>query len=134
MLDDIDGSAATQTVPSSLDGISYELDLSDDNATNLRDELARYLAVAQRTGGRKVRVAVGQSATGTGASTPDRERSRQIRAWAIDNGYPLSDRGRIPGDVVSAYEQAKSDEANAEKPAKSSRKRAPKKVAVARRR
>ncbi len=34
MVDDIDGGVANQTVPFSLDGVSYEIDLSDSPAAN----------------------------------------------------------------------------------------------------
>lgn len=123
MLDDIDGSPATQTVPFGLDGATYEIDLSEGNAAALRENLARYVAASRRTGGRKIRVATGQPTT---ASTADRERSRTIRAWAAENGYQISERGRISADVVTAYEQA---QLQATEP---TRKRAPrKKVAAA---
>lgn len=126
MLDDIDGSPATQTVPFGLDGVTYEIDLSEGNATALREELARYVAASRRTGGRKIRVATGQSTT---TGTADRERSRTIRAWATENGYQISERGRISADVVTAYEQA---QLQAAEPATQTRKRSPrKKVAAA---
>ena len=127
MLDDIDGTHAAHTVPFSLDGVTYEIDLSDDNAAALRDELARFIAAGRRTGGRKVRVATGQSTT---AGSADRERSKAIRAWALDNGYEISERGRLASDVVAAYDAAQVQEAE---PVKAARKRAPrKKVAAAR--
>jgi Lsr2 len=102
MLDDLDGSPATHTVPFGLDGISYEIDLSDDNAAALRDELARFINAGRRTGGRKLRVATGQSTAGT----TDRERSRAIRAWASENGYEVSDRGRVKQEIIDAYDAA----------------------------
>ncbi|WP_410597896.1 histone-like nucleoid-structuring protein Lsr2 [Amycolatopsis sp. lyj-23] len=121
ILDDIDGSAATQTVQFGLDGVTYEIDLSDDNAAALRDELARYIGAGRRIGGRKVRVATGQSTT-TNAS--DRERNQQIRAWANANGYEVSERGRLSSEVVSAFEQAQVAETEAPAPRKrSSRKK-----------
>jgi len=127
ILDDIDGSTAAQTVQFGLDGVTYEIDLSDDNAAALRDELARFIAAARRIGGRKVRVATGQSTT---TSTTDRERNQQIRAWANANGYEVSERGRLSSEVISAFEQAQVAETEA--PA-APRKRAPrKKVAAAR--
>ncbi|WP_020640018.1 histone-like nucleoid-structuring protein Lsr2 [Amycolatopsis balhimycina] len=113
ILDDLDGSTATQTVPFTLDGVSYEIDLSDDNATALRD-------------GRKLRVATGQSTTVT---TADRERNQQIRAWANANGYAVSERGRLSSEVISAYDQAQAAEAEA--PARAPRKRAPRKRVAA---
>jgi Lsr2 len=127
ILDDIDGSSAAQTVQFGLDGVTYEIDLSDGNASALRDELARYIAAGRRIGGRKVRVATGQSTT---TSTTDRERNQQIRAWANENGYEVSERGRLSSEVIAAFEQAQVAEAEA--PA-APRKRAPrKKVAAAR--
>jgi hypothetical protein len=121
ILDDIDGSPAAQTVQFGLDGVTYEIDLSDNNAVALRDELAPYIAAGRRIGGRKVRVATGQSTT----TTSDRERNQQIRAWANANGYEVSERGRLSSEVISAYEQA--EVANSEAPAprkRSSRKKA----------
>jgi hypothetical protein len=133
-IDDIDGEIATNTVPFSLDGVSYEIDLSDENAGNLRDELARFIAAGRRTGGRKVRLATGQS----GAASPgtDRERSRQIREWAQANGYEVSTRGRLSAEVVEAYEEAQSTpsvpehEPVEETPEKAPRKRGPRKKAA----
>jgi hypothetical protein len=107
MLDDIDGTPATHTVPFALDGITYEIDLSDNNAAALRDELARYIAAGRRTGGRKVRVTTGQSTT---ISTTDRERNQQIRSWANANGYEVSERGRLSSEVITAFEQAQAAE------------------------
>jgi len=127
ILDDIDGTPATQTVQFGLDGVTYEIDLSDENGAALRDEFARYVAAARRVGGRKVRVATGQSTT---TSTTDRERNQQIRTWANSNGYEVSERGRLSSEVISAFEAAQAAEAAA--PAPATRKRAPrKKVAAA---
>ena len=126
ILDDIDGTTAAQTVQFGLDGVTYEIDLSDENAAALRDELARFIAAGRRVGGRKVRVATGQSTT---TSTSDRERNQQIRAWANANGYEVSERGRLSSEVIAAFEAAQVAEAEA--PA-APRKRAPrKKVAAA---
>jgi hypothetical protein len=69
-LDDIDGTPAARTIPFALDGVTYEIDLSEENAAALRDELARYISAARRTGGRKVRVATGQPATTADAWLP----------------------------------------------------------------
>jgi hypothetical protein len=118
MVDDIDGGEASQTVPFGIDGVQYEIDLSDDNATGLREEFARYITASRRVGGRKLRSVAGTAAP----SVHDRERSREIRAWAVDNGWAVSERGRIPGNIITAYEER--DQA----PAKAPRKRAAKKA------
>ncbi|GAA1970971.1 Lsr2 family protein [Amycolatopsis minnesotensis] len=122
MVDDIDGSEASQTVPFSLDGVSYEIDLSEDNAANLRDELAPYVASARRIGGRKS----GPSASRS-ADPARRERNREIRAWAQENGYDLAERGRLAADVITAFDAAQQEAA--EETAKPARKRAPRKRA-----
>lgn len=106
LVDDIDGSAATETIQFELDGVSYEIDLSEDNAVDFRDSLAQYIEYARVTKGGK-RAAPRPAAPAPAASS-DREESQAIRAWARENGFEISDRGRIPNDVVDAYQQAKS--------------------------
>ena len=51
LVDDLDGSEATESVSFALDGASYEIDLSDTNADKLRDALAGYVASARRVDG-----------------------------------------------------------------------------------
>ena len=54
LVDDLDGSEASESVSFALDGASYEIDLSEDNAEKLRDALAGYVASARRVdGGRR---------------------------------------------------------------------------------
>lgn len=53
LVDDLDGGQADETVEFALDGVSYQIDLSNDNATELRDALANYVSSARRAGGRK---------------------------------------------------------------------------------
>ncbi|MEU5259060.1 Lsr2 family protein [Amycolatopsis sp. NPDC021455] len=117
MVDDLDGSEASQTVPFSLDGVTYEIDLSEDNASALRDELARYVAAARRTGGRKVRLATGQTLAGSSGSGTDRERNRQIREWAQANGYDVAERGRLSSEIIAGFEADQAEPAEA-KPAR----------------
>ncbi|MBE1493182.1 hypothetical protein H4696_000282 [Amycolatopsis lexingtonensis] len=134
MVDDLDGEVANQTVPFSLDGVSYEIDLSDANAAALRDELARYIAAGRRIGGRKVRLAAGESTRvkKPGTAAEDRERSRQIRAWANANGYTVSERGRLSAEIIEAFDANDGQPIAVEEPAPVARKRAPrKKVAAA---
>jgi hypothetical protein len=104
--DDTDGSPADHTVPFGLDGVTYEVDLSKTNADALRAALEPYASVARRTGGRRIRVAVGQSTNSTNNESPtttDYTATHDIRAWAQNNGHEVADRGRIPSSVVAAY-------------------------------
>lgn len=103
LVDDLDGSEAEESVEFGLDGVSYEIDLSADNAEELRDALAQYVEHARRSGGRK-RSATRAAAKATARpATVDREQNQAIRAWARKIGYNVSDRGRIPSEVVEAY-------------------------------
>jgi hypothetical protein len=54
LVDDVDGGPAAETVDFGLDGVHYTIDLSKDNAAQLRSVLAPYLRRARtmrRTGG-----------------------------------------------------------------------------------
>lgn len=128
MVDDLDGSEASQTVPFSLDGVTYEIDLSEENASALRDELNRYVAAARRVGGRKVRLATGQSLAGSSSGGTDRERNRLVREWAQANGYQVADRGRLSSEIIAGYEADQAAQ-NAPEPEAKPRKRAARKKA-----
>jgi hypothetical protein len=111
LIDDIDESEAAETVSFGLDGAQYEIDLSESNAAALREALALYIAHARRAGrpnGRPVN-GNGYAASGRRARTatrPDREQTAQIREWARNNGHKIGDKGRIPADIVAAWEAA----------------------------
>ncbi|KAA9152420.1 Lsr2 family protein [Amycolatopsis acidicola] len=102
LVDDLDGSEADETVEFGLDGINYQIDLSSDNAEELRDALAQYVEHARRAGGRK-RAGRPSAKPAASSASVDREQNQAIRAWARKNGYQVSDRGRIPSEVVEAY-------------------------------
>ena len=107
LIDDLDGTVieigAGETVTFSLDGVAYEIDLTTDNATALRKAFEPYVSAARSISGRR-------SSSG---STPSRSRRRSgqqdysaVRAWARDNGYHVSERGRVPASIREAYEAA----------------------------
>ncbi|MFI1971630.1 hypothetical protein BLA24_11135 [Streptomyces cinnamoneus] len=102
LVDDIDGGEADETVTFALDGKSYEIDLTTDNADKLRQALADYVKAARRTGGR---AAGGRGKTRV-ASAGGTQDTAKIRAWAKENGYNVNDRGRVPAEIREAYEKA----------------------------
>lgn len=103
LVDDLDGGTAESTVEFALDGVSYAIDLSGENAAKLRDAMKAYIQHARRVGGRKK---PGPKSGGKPANTTDRARNQKIREWAATNGYTVSDRGRIPAEIVKAYDEA----------------------------
>src|SRR3954465_1108402 len=103
--DDLDENlSADETVSFSLDGTSYEIDLADKNAKEMRDAFSRYVSAARKVG-RGTRASGGGRSRATGGRM-DREQAGAIRDWARKNGHAVSDRGRIPAGVVEAYEAA----------------------------
>ena len=102
LIDDLDGSEAVETVTFALDGVGYELDLSARNAEKLRSALAKYVASARRV--RSTRRGRNGSGRGSKSSAVD---LATVREWARANGFDVSDRGRVAGEVLDAYHAAR---------------------------
>ncbi len=110
LTDDLDGSEASQSVTFAYKGKTYSLDLNDENASELDDALAPYIAAAEKSGGvqagrsgkRGARQAVPKRSNGSGDPDP-----KDVRAWAEANGVTVSPRGRISSSVVEQYRAAK---------------------------
>jgi nucleoid-associated protein Lsr2 len=101
LVDDLDGGEAAESVAFSLDGKSYEIDLSEQHAAALRDAFAPFVGGARRAGGGSV-VASRQKMS-TRAGRP-REETAAIREWATAQGLEVSARGRIASTVLEAYQ------------------------------
>jgi hypothetical protein len=101
LVDDLDGSEAEETVEFGLDGVTYQIDLSNNNAGVLRDAVSEYVAHARHEGGRK------RSAARAGGrpqpASADRDQNQAIREWARKRGMKVSDRGRIPAEVLESF-------------------------------
>lgn len=100
LVDDLDGGEAQETVSFGLDGASYEIDLSSDNAKRIREGLTPYVEAARKVGGRAGR---GRGRGGRAGRSADTAR---VRAWAKDHGYEVSERGRIPSNIIEEYAKA----------------------------
>jgi hypothetical protein len=99
LVDDLDGSEAHETIKFGLDGLSYEIDLSNKNAAKLRTALAPYVDHGTRISGRA-------AAARGGVRRPavaEREQNKAIRAWAVRKGLDVAPRGRIRSDIVELY-------------------------------
>lgn len=104
LVDDLDGTEADESIEFAVDGRAYEIDLSAANGAKLRDALAPYVSAARRSGSR--RVPAPAAAAGPGRATSDREQNQAIREWATSAGMKISERGRIPSNVLEAYHQS----------------------------
>lgn len=125
LVDDLDSSEAAETVVFGLDGASYEVDLSASNADKLRGALASFIGVARRTGGRSTTRAPRKAATRAAVAAPaapvakiggrkkaatkassSEPNTSDVRAWARDNGYAVSERGRLSADLLASFKAA----------------------------
>jgi hypothetical protein len=103
LTDDLDGGEADRTVEFGLDGVNYTIDLSEKNAGKLRKALEPFLSSATRLGRSGATPAVARRTAPAATSRSSRDQNQAIREWANKNGHPVSERGRIPSNVVEAY-------------------------------
>lgn len=102
LTDDIDGGPASETVTFAVDGVTYEIDLNEENAADLRKTLDHYTASARRVGKNNARGNRGQGTKTTRDYVPS-----AVREWAAANGHKdVPERGRIPGAILEAYKAA----------------------------
>ena len=91
---EVDG---TESISFAFYGSAYEIDLCGVHSKEIREKLAGFADYARKAPSlartRRVRVNSGR-------------RSADIRAWAREHGYEVSERGRSPSKVISDYEAA----------------------------
>ena len=104
--DDLDGGKADETVKFALDGVQYEIDLSEKNAAKLRTAFADFVSASRKVGRGGVVVGGRAAARARGSAAADREQNKAIRAWAKRKGKTISGRGRIPQGIVDEYHAA----------------------------
>lgn len=104
-----DNTEATETVQFSVGRDTYELELCDKHLTDFDDKLAPFVTSGRHVSGGRSSTAARKSAVagrrqGKGRRTaPKSVDVVSVRAWARENGYDVSSRGRIPGAILDAY-------------------------------
>ena len=105
LTDDIDGSDEdVNTVEFTLDGTSFEIDLSAANEQRLRDKLARFVDAASPA--KQPKAAPAKRSTKTASVASTKEQTQAIRDWAKAAGLAVSSRGRIAKTVQDAFAAA----------------------------
>jgi len=89
---------SVKPVSFSIDGTTYEIDLTNGELADLHKALAPYIRAARQVTGKR-------SANRQRPNKPDLDR---IREWASANGYTVAPRGRIAQKVIDAYDTANS--------------------------
>ena len=100
LVSDLSNAPADETVTFGLDGVTYEIEVTAQEAEALREGLAAYVGAGRRVGGRKA--ARGATARQNGSEPSP----KVIREWAKANGYEVPARGRVPADVREAFKAA----------------------------
>lgn len=101
-MDDIDGTHDASSYSFALNGDSYDIDLSDANFKKLEEALAPFVKVAAKATSRLPR----ERSASAPRSASNKEELAKIRMWAKDNGYEVSERGRIAQSIQDAYHAA----------------------------
>ncbi len=103
--DDLDGSDGAEEVSFSFKGRDFEIDLAPKNLAALEKALDKYIAGARDVTGR---VDIGQvlRSTRRRKASPSDVDPKVVREWAKARNMQVSDRGRVPTEVVEAYKAA----------------------------
>lgn len=105
LADDLNGTTPAQTHTFSVDGDVYELELGDKNLDALKEGLQPFIAVARK--GSKKAVQSRPMRVYPETAQERRQRLAKVREWGRAHGHPdLSDYGRIPVQILRAYEEA----------------------------
>lgn len=97
-LSDLSGIEADESVELTIDGKAYRLDLTTDEARELRGTIASYTDKGERLSTEEA-----IKSLKPGNNTRARKERARIREWARENGYDIGDRGRISQTVYDAY-------------------------------
>jgi hypothetical protein len=98
LIDDLDGGEAETTIVFAIDGESYSLDLSHPNAEKFHKALAPFVSAA--TGLKQAH----QNEVEAQAAAVDQRAA--IRSWAKKKGYEVATRGKIPQEILDAYNKS----------------------------
>jgi Lsr2 len=109
LTDDLDGKPIAEgrgeTVRFALDRQDYEIDLADKNAKAMRDAVSKYVAAARRVSGSSRGGGRTRGGRSSAAAARDYD-PKAVRAWAESQGIEVSQRGRVPADLVAKFQEA----------------------------
>src|SRR4051794_12481477 len=93
--DDLDGSAAAQTINYVIEGQEYEIDLSEDNVQRFHEALEPFVAASRQVARQAASTRRGRTNGRRRGGGSGRDDIPQIRAWAESQGMDVSARGRV---------------------------------------
>lgn len=101
--DDLNGEQTedVKRVPFGYLGTYYEVDLNSEHQKELYEALQKFIAAA--TPIKPQHLDIPKQRQGHGEAKKHREELANMRNWAREHGFTVSDRGRIPKRVRNAY-------------------------------
>jgi hypothetical protein len=109
VVDDVTGESGATTRRLRVDGVEYDIDLTDESFASLQEVLRPFLERARVVPMAKRGKSGSVNGSGEHRGTPVRQKqelpaaSSTIRAWAAANGIDCPKRGRIPAAVIERY-------------------------------
>jgi hypothetical protein len=96
-----------ETLTYGLDGVTYEVDLTSENAKALREALSPFIPVSRKTVDARGRLLAPAGGNVSGSRRTSAE-MQKIREWGRANGYEVPDpgKGRVPWGMTKAYDRA----------------------------
>jgi len=88
------------TVNFTISGVSYEMDLTSQEAQEFDAYMEKYVGAARRIGGRRTSSRTAGRGDKSASSGYD---AKAVRAWAQSNNVDVPARGRIPAAVVEKF-------------------------------
>jgi hypothetical protein len=110
LTDDLDGKPIAEgrgeTVRFALDRQDYEIDLGEKNAKAMREVLDKYVSAARRVTTSGTGRGRGRGGSGRSSATARDYDPKAVRAWAESQGIEVSQRGRVPAELVAKFQEA----------------------------
>ncbi|HEX9227460.1 MAG TPA: Lsr2 family protein [Arthrobacter sp.] len=97
LVDDLDGSEASQSIHFSVEKTDYVIDLSDENADEFRAAMDKFVGAARKTD-REARDKAKRAVRNSNDPAP-----AAVRAWAQAEGLDVSPRGRVKAEIIDQY-------------------------------
>lgn len=104
--DDLDGSVGATPVAFGWKGRDFEIDLNEEHAAEFEEAIRPYLQRARA----QPATPPAKTRTPRSAAAARRAALTRVRAWALEQGYQLPNKARVPYQIHRAYNNAHPDD------------------------
>jgi len=103
IIDDLTGETGARTHAFRIDGVDYEIDLTDSSFGEFRMALKPYVKAARQVSGGGLPAPRARRGASPSSTKPASTEAAVIRAWARANGVAVTERGRVAPAVRDAW-------------------------------